>query len=174
MVPGSGMDPGCSPLGFLRYFDSMRLDTAEPLLGYSYKQYAPTDSLSRTEARGGLAVQMLRGLRNLKSPRWIVWIFLVWAVMICTVLFRCRSDSISGSGDDPQGISVNTTSNVSLTPASTASNGTKVTNPATIYPPPQPEFEYVAMCVAVRDQARDLPEFLIHHYHHFGIRRFCT
>jgi hypothetical protein len=32
--------------------------------------------------------------------------------------------------------------------------------------------EYVAICMAVRDQARDLPEWFIHHYHHLGIRRF--
>jgi len=32
--------------------------------------------------------------------------------------------------------------------------------------------EDVAICVATRDQSRDLPEFLVHHYHHHGIRRF--
>jgi Glycosyl transferase family 2 len=32
--------------------------------------------------------------------------------------------------------------------------------------------EYVAMCIAVKDQHKDLPEFLIHHYYHMGIRRF--
>lgn len=34
------------------------------------------------------------------------------------------------------------------------------------------ESEYVAFCVAHRNQIRDLPEFLNHHYHHHGIRRF--
>lgn len=33
--------------------------------------------------------------------------------------------------------------------------------------------EYVAICLAIKDQRLDLPEFLIHHYHHLGIRR-CT
>ncbi|TVY20321.1 hypothetical protein LARI1_G002097 [Lachnellula arida] len=37
---------------------------------------------------------------------------------------------------------------------------------------PVPPEDYVAFCVAVKDQARDLPEFFIHHYHHIGIRRF--
>lgn len=32
--------------------------------------------------------------------------------------------------------------------------------------------ENVAFCLAVKDQSRDLPEFLVHHYHHHGIRRF--
>jgi hypothetical protein len=32
--------------------------------------------------------------------------------------------------------------------------------------------ENVAFCLAVKDQSQDLPEFLIHHYHHHGIRRF--
>jgi hypothetical protein len=32
--------------------------------------------------------------------------------------------------------------------------------------------EYAAICMAVKDQHLDLPEFLIHHYHHLGIRRF--
>jgi len=35
-----------------------------------------------------------------------------------------------------------------------------------------PMEEYVAICMAVKDQALDLPEFFIHHYHHIGIRRF--
>ena len=32
--------------------------------------------------------------------------------------------------------------------------------------------EYVAICMAVKDQSLDLPEWLIHHYHHLGVRRF--
>jgi hypothetical protein len=36
----------------------------------------------------------------------------------------------------------------------------------------QPEDEYVAVCMAVKDQHLDLQEFFIHHYHHLGIRRF--
>ncbi|RDL39482.1 uncharacterized protein BP5553_03822 [Venustampulla echinocandica] len=31
---------------------------------------------------------------------------------------------------------------------------------------------YVAICMAVKNQRKDLPEFLIHHYHHLGIRNF--
>jgi len=26
--------------------------------------------------------------------------------------------------------------------------------------------EYVAICMAIKNQARDLPEFFVHHYHH--------
>ena len=37
---------------------------------------------------------------------------------------------------------------------------------------PTPESEYIAICVSVRDQTLDLPEWLTHHYHHLGIRRF--
>ncbi|KAM3075844.1 hypothetical protein ACMFMF_005193 [Clarireedia jacksonii] len=32
--------------------------------------------------------------------------------------------------------------------------------------------EYVAICMAVKDQHLDLPEFFIHHYHHLGIKKF--
>ena len=32
--------------------------------------------------------------------------------------------------------------------------------------------EYIAFCMAVKDQSQDLPEFLIHHYYNIGIRRF--
>lgn len=32
--------------------------------------------------------------------------------------------------------------------------------------------EYVAICIAVKDQALDLIEYFVHHYHHMGIRRF--
>lgn len=32
--------------------------------------------------------------------------------------------------------------------------------------------EYLAICVAVKDQYADLTEWLTHHYHHLGIRRF--
>jgi hypothetical protein len=39
-------------------------------------------------------------------------------------------------------------------------------------PAPADTEEYVAFCVAHRNQLRDLPEFLTHHYHHHGIRRF--
>ncbi|TVY48772.1 hypothetical protein LOCC1_G003364 [Lachnellula occidentalis] len=43
---------------------------------------------------------------------------------------------------------------------------------ATSLKKPVPPDDYVAFCVAVKDQATDLPEFFIHHYHHIGIRRF--
>ncbi|KAK7970351.1 hypothetical protein PG996_001218 [Apiospora saccharicola] len=36
----------------------------------------------------------------------------------------------------------------------------------------QPRDEYVAICLAVRDQGPDLPEFLQHHYYNIGVRRF--
>jgi hypothetical protein len=32
--------------------------------------------------------------------------------------------------------------------------------------------EDIAFCIATKDQSRDLPEFLIHHHYHHGIRRF--
>ncbi|TVY81717.1 hypothetical protein LSUE1_G008863 [Lachnellula suecica] len=35
-----------------------------------------------------------------------------------------------------------------------------------------PPEDYVAICIAVKDQADDLREFFIHHYNHIGIRRF--
>jgi hypothetical protein len=40
-----------------------------------------------------------------------------------------------------------------------------------MYPPDSSE-EYVATCMAVKDQFSDLSEVLVHHYHHLGIRRF--
>ncbi|KAI4235931.1 MAG: hypothetical protein L6R40_006299 [Gallowayella cf. fulva] len=38
--------------------------------------------------------------------------------------------------------------------------------------PPADDDEYLAICIAVRNQHRELPELLQHHYHHLGIRRF--
>jgi hypothetical protein len=38
--------------------------------------------------------------------------------------------------------------------------------------PYKPEDEYLAICISMKDQTKDLPEWLIHHYHHIGIRRF--
>jgi hypothetical protein len=32
--------------------------------------------------------------------------------------------------------------------------------------------EYMAICMAVKNQSLDLPEWFVHHYHHLGIRRF--
>jgi hypothetical protein len=32
--------------------------------------------------------------------------------------------------------------------------------------------EYIALCLAIKDQSLDLLEWLTHHYHHLGIRRF--
>jgi hypothetical protein len=32
--------------------------------------------------------------------------------------------------------------------------------------------EYIALCMAIKDQAHDLGEFFVHHYHHVGIQRF--
>ncbi|TVY29887.1 hypothetical protein LHYA1_G001726 [Lachnellula hyalina] len=43
---------------------------------------------------------------------------------------------------------------------------------ATALDKPVPPADYVAFCVAVKDQAIDLPEFFIHHYHHIDIQRF--
>ncbi|RDW59009.1 hypothetical protein BP5796_11933 [Coleophoma crateriformis] len=32
--------------------------------------------------------------------------------------------------------------------------------------------EYIAICIAIKDQRQDLKEWMIHHYHHLGIHRF--
>ncbi|KAG0651560.1 hypothetical protein D0Z07_1855 [Hyphodiscus hymeniophilus] len=40
------------------------------------------------------------------------------------------------------------------------------------FPPDGAPTPYIAVCMAVRNQARDLREFLVHHYYHIGIRRF--
>ncbi|KAJ3014240.1 hypothetical protein HKX48_005281 [Thoreauomyces humboldtii] len=36
----------------------------------------------------------------------------------------------------------------------------------------QPPEQYVAMCISVKNQHRDLAEWFKHHYHHLGIRKF--
>jgi Glycosyltransferase family 92 len=38
--------------------------------------------------------------------------------------------------------------------------------------PPPDDDEYLAICMLVRNQGKDLPEVLTHHYYHMGIRRF--
>jgi hypothetical protein len=46
------------------------------------------------------------------------------------------------------------------------------TDDGTLPPDLVPIDEYVAICLSVRDQSRDMIEFLNHHYHHHQIRRF--
>lgn len=41
-----------------------------------------------------------------------------------------------------------------------------------VSPTPADNNEDVAFCMAIKDQYRDLPEFLVRHYRHHGIRRF--
>ncbi|KAK7924063.1 hypothetical protein PG985_006117 [Apiospora marii] len=65
----------------------------------------------------------------------------------------------SSGGDDD---------NASSSALSTASSANA--DPDT-QPPPLRD-EYVAICLAVRDQGPDLPEFLQHHYYNIGVRRF--
>jgi hypothetical protein len=31
---------------------------------------------------------------------------------------------------------------------------------------------YIAVCASIKNQAKDMTEWLVHHYHHHGIRRF--
>ena len=38
--------------------------------------------------------------------------------------------------------------------------------------PPGDDKEYVALCMAVKAQVEDLPEYFRHHYYHLGVRRF--
>jgi hypothetical protein len=38
--------------------------------------------------------------------------------------------------------------------------------------PPGDEEEYVALCFTAKNESLNLPELLLHHYHHIGIRRF--
>ena len=46
-------------------------------------------------------------------------------------------------------------------------------NEAAFPPLPLPDTEeYLAMCLVVKNQSIDMPEFFIHHYHHHGVRRF--
>ncbi|KAK8088724.1 hypothetical protein PG997_003685 [Apiospora hydei] len=65
-----------------------------------------------------------------------------------------------GSGDPSDSL---------LTTATTATTNTETTPLAN---PDTQRNEYVAICLAVRDQAPDLPEFLQHHFYNIGVRRF--
>lgn len=50
---------------------------------------------------------------------------------------------------------------------------TNISSPAPFPPlPPPDDEEYMAICMAVKNQSIDLPEFFIHYYFHLGIRRF--
>lgn len=50
---------------------------------------------------------------------------------------------------------------------------TGASSPAPFPPLPPPDYEeYMAICMAVKDQPMDLPEFFTHYYFHLGIRRF--
>lgn len=35
-----------------------------------------------------------------------------------------------------------------------------------------PEDEPIAICAAIKDESKDMVEWLVHHYHHMGIKRF--
>jgi Glycosyltransferase family 92 len=63
-----------------------------------------------------------------------------------------------------------------LEPVENASNTTssEESSDLSTFPPlpPADDEEYMALCILVRDQADDLPEIFVHHYHHMGIRRF--
>ncbi|TAQ88182.1 hypothetical protein B7494_g3482 [Chlorociboria aeruginascens] len=67
------------------------------------------------------------------------------------------------------GLPSNPNSKGSLNPNPISNSTIKVPIPKK---PHKDEEEYVAICMAVKDQARDLSEFFTHHYHHLGIHRF--
>jgi hypothetical protein len=46
------------------------------------------------------------------------------------------------------------------------------TDPAAHRLPAEPAEEYLAFCVAAKDQEKDLPEFLQHHYYHMNVSHF--
>ncbi|CAF9938716.1 hypothetical protein IMSHALPRED_001055 [Imshaugia aleurites] len=58
--------------------------------------------------------------------------------------------------------------------ASPASSGIEATFTKTPYPPlpPADDDEYMSICIMVKNQHLDLPEWFLHYYHHHGIRRF--
>ncbi|KAJ3169248.1 hypothetical protein HDU88_001045 [Geranomyces variabilis] len=56
--------------------------------------------------------------------------------------------------------------------SATPSSPTTPYSPLPPRPPPPPRSEYVAICLAVRGQKPDLPEWFIHHYYHLNINRF--
>ncbi|CAM5999982.1 unnamed protein product [Sphagnum balticum] len=69
----------------------------------------------------------------------------------------------------------------SLNSNKTSTTHAKDSSSIDIYPPPRPQpilpltkvtEEYIAFCVAIKNQAFDLPEFLQHHYFHIGIKRY--
>lgn len=71
---------------------------------------------------------------------------------------RYHGPGSSGGGDDDE------SSALAMTSTATPTNATLGAQ--------QPRDEYVAICLAVRDQGPDLPEFLQHHYYNIGFRRF--
>ncbi|KAG0646437.1 Glycosyltransferase family [Hyphodiscus hymeniophilus] len=93
-----------------------------------------------------------------------------------------ESESIPGTDIDPtaeDSLAAATTTS----PPAAASSGDSTTSTTIVVQTSSPDAEdepsttpnpdeYVAFCVAHRNQRRDLPEFLNHHYHHHGVRRF--
>lgn len=64
-----------------------------------------------------------------------------------------------------------TAQRLSATPISAAEGPTSTAEAFPPLPPGDLE-EYVAICLIIKNQSIDMPEFFIHHYHHHGIRRF--
>lgn len=56
--------------------------------------------------------------------------------------------------------------------SSTQDAKTSISSGATPPLAPGDDEEYVALCIAVKDQVEDLPEYFNHHHYHLGVRRF--
>ncbi|KFY00794.1 hypothetical protein V490_01197 [Pseudogymnoascus sp. VKM F-3557] len=64
-------------------------------------------------------------------------------------------------------------SSTTAPPTNTAASTTIIPTPTSVAPFEAGDTsEHVAICLSVKDQYADLTEWLTHHYHHLGIRRF--
>jgi Glycosyltransferase family 92 len=123
-----------------------------------------------------------RLLFNRLSVKW--HIVLVFIICLTGIHFFFLNDYQRGVKESPVGVAPSLTTsqptsesngfNGEISDTNLANSGTNAGNVATGSGEPLSNSaeEYVAVCVAMRNQTRDLPEWLTHHYHHLGIKRF--
>ncbi|ERS98563.1 hypothetical protein HMPREF1624_05348 [Sporothrix schenckii ATCC 58251] len=90
--------------------------------------------------------------------------------------FVGKTDSEDNNGDATDNTTDNTTDNATNEDGDNDTNDTDSTNTTNVAADktnkPAPPDKYISICLAVKDQRLDLPEFLRHHYYNMGVGHF--
>jgi Glycosyl transferase family 2 len=105
---------------------------------------------------------------------WPVILAFLITLLLGTVVFQQR-DSIDYSPVSSKLSKIGNIAGLNLEYPFVSSDSYSLPPGVNVFPSPQVKpdnEEYLAICMAVSNQAADLQELLVHHYHHLGIRRF--